>query len=59
MDKTNQGEFKFNLTEKDLAEQLYVLLQDDFKGTIKVEGNKVLIDFTNGQRFTLEVKENG
>ena len=57
MSKMGYDDLQFSLTEKDLAEQLLVLLQDDFKATLKVEDGKVVINFTNGQTFALEVKE--
>lgn len=57
MNETIYDVFNVKLTEEDLAQQLYVILQDDFNATIKQNENKVILSFTNGQTFILNVKE--
>ena len=57
MNETTYDVFNVKLTEEDLVQQLYVILQDDFNATIKQNENKVILSFTNGQTFILNVKE--
>ncbi|MBQ8726434.1 MAG: hypothetical protein IJY84_05000 [Clostridia bacterium] len=57
MNETTYDVFNVKLTEEDLAQQLYVILQDDFNATIKQNENKVILSFTNGQTFILNVEE--
>lgn len=57
MNETIYDVFNVKLTEEDLAQQLYVILQDDFNATIKQNENRVILSFTNGQTFILNVKE--
>ncbi|MBR2871227.1 MAG: hypothetical protein IKB98_07635 [Clostridia bacterium] len=45
------------VSKDDIIQSLLVLAREEFEGELKVEDEKLLISFFNGQKFEVSVKE--
>lgn len=51
------GNFNYNLEEHELLIDLKVLIKEYYAATFTEDGGTLILNFTNGQKFKLTLKE--
>lgn len=46
-----------NISAEELAAELNIIFEDYFTGTVRLEDTAVTINFLNGQKFRIHVRE--
>lgn len=56
-EKNGKNQVVYEITEQELLEEMCLAIKDYFVAVCKQETDGLTIDFPNGQRFSLTVKE--